>query len=86
MSIHNIHEAKTRLSKLVEQAERGEEVLIARAGRPVAKLTAYRSLDTDRQGGQWRGKIKIAKDFDDLPVDVARAFGMQMTKKAKPGK
>ena len=76
MSITNIHEAKSRLSQLIEQAERGEEVIIARAGKPVAKLVPYKKKTAGRRGGQWSGKIKIADHFDELPEDIAKAFGM----------
>lgn len=81
MSINNIHEAKSQLSKLIEQAEKGEEVIIARSGRPVAKLIAYQASRKDRRGGQWRGKVTIAKDFDTLPDEIAKAFGMRSTTK-----
>jgi prevent-host-death family protein len=77
MTIANIHEAKTRLSKLIEQVEAGEEVVIARAGKPVAKLVAYRQDDAPRTGGQWKGRVRIAADFDKLPDDMAEAFGMK---------
>lgn len=80
MTISNIHEAKSQLSKLIEQAENGEEVIIARAGKPVAKLVPYRLPAKSRKGGQWRGKIRIAKDFDVLPADIAAAFGMSKRK------
>jgi prevent-host-death family protein len=83
MSISNIHEAKSRLSRLVEQAERGEEVIIARAGKPVAKLVPYHESEKARQGGQWRGKIRIAKDFDELPENIAIAFGVSTIKRRK---
>jgi len=75
MSISNIHEAKSRLSQLIEQAERGEEVIIARAGKPVVKLVPYKAGAKDRKGGQWRGKVRIAEDFDVLPEEIAAAFG-----------
>lgn len=71
MSINNIHEAKSKFSKLIVQAERGEEVIIARAGRPVAKLIRYQISEKPRRGGQWRGRVKIAKDFD-LLAEVGR--------------
>jgi prevent-host-death family protein len=77
MKIANIHEAKTQLSKLVERALEGEEVIIARAGKPAVRLVPIRESDTPRKGGQWRGKVRIAEDFDELPDDLARAFGME---------
>ena len=60
----NIHEAKTHLSRLVERVEGGEEVVIARAGRPVARLVAYRARRTPRTPGMWRGKIIMSPTFD----------------------
>jgi prevent-host-death family protein len=71
----NIHDAKTHLSRLLEQVEAGEEVVISRAGRPIARLIAYRGLAKPRHPGAWRGRVKIAADFDELPPDVAAAFG-----------
>lgn len=77
MEIANIHDAKTRLSRLVERALEGEEVIIARAGKPAVRLVPIRESDKPRQGGQWKGKVRIAEDFDDLPEDIAHSFGME---------
>lgn len=66
MKIVNIHEAKTGLSRLIERAQAGEEVIIAKAGMPVAKLIRYDEEDAPRQPGFWRGKVTIADDFDEL--------------------
>jgi prevent-host-death family protein len=61
----NIHEAKTHFSKLVERAEAGEEIVIARNGRPVAKLVRYTDAPRQpRQLGGWEGKVWISPDFD----------------------
>jgi len=76
MEIANIHEAKSQLSSLVDRALKGEEVLIARAGAPVVRLVPIRREEGPREGGQWKGKVRIADDFDDLPDDVAAAFGV----------
>ncbi len=76
MPISNIHQAKSQLSKLVEMAERGEEVIIARAGKPVVRLVPYHWNPQPRKGGQWKGRVRIAPDFDELPPDIAEAFGM----------
>ena len=68
----NVFEAKTQLSKLLERVERGEEVIIARAGKPVARLTGLRAEPEKRKirFGALKGKIWIADDFDDpLPDD-----------------
>ncbi len=76
MNIPNIYKAKSQLSKLVEQAEKGEEVIIGRAGKPVAKLVPYGPVAKGRRkGGQWKETLWIADDFDSLPDDLAAAFG-----------
>jgi prevent-host-death family protein len=69
----NVHEAKTDLSKLLEQVEGGERIIIARAGKPVAVLSRYEPRG-NRRGGQFAGQAKMADDFDSLPSDVQRAF------------
>ena len=76
MLITNISEAKAQLSALVEKVMAGQEVIIGKAGKPVAKLVRYEKKETPRRIGALRGKIKIADDFDELPEDIARAFGM----------
>jgi prevent-host-death family protein len=73
----DIHEARTHLSKLVERALEGEEVIIARAGKPAVRLVPIRGSDKPRRGGQWKGKVRIAEDFEDLPEDIAHPFGME---------
>jgi prevent-host-death family protein len=70
----NIHEAKTHLSRLVDRAAAGEEIVIARAGKPVARLVSLERSVTPRRLGQFAGQIEIAPDFDDLPEDLRRAF------------
>jgi prevent-host-death family protein len=77
MGITNIHEAKSQLSKLVDRALKGEEVIIARAGTPVVRLVPIRQSEAPRRGGQWKGKVRIAEDFDELPRDIASAFGVE---------
>jgi prevent-host-death family protein len=67
----NIYDAKTRLSQLVERAEKGDEVIIARAGRPVARLVAFRLPGRVRKPGRMRGRIRVGRDFDaPLPDDL----------------
>lgn len=75
MPMANIHEAKSQLSKLIEMAARGEEVIIARGGKPVARLVPYRPCTQPREGGQWKGRVKMSPDFDELPPDILDAFG-----------
>ncbi|MCZ7588598.1 MAG: type II toxin-antitoxin system Phd/YefM family antitoxin [Gaiella sp.] len=74
MTVVNMHEAKTHLSKLVERAAQGEEVVIAKAGRPVARLVPYVESDEPRKLGAWKGRIWMADDFDELPPDILAAF------------
>jgi prevent-host-death family protein len=72
----NIHEAKTHLSRLVEQAAAGEEVVIAKAGTPVAKLVPYKDERKPRRPGFLRGEIWMAPDWDSPEVneEIAREF------------
>ena len=74
----NIHAAKTRLSSLIAEVEKGGEIVIARAGKPVAKLVPIKKKPktrTDRRPGFLKGKIWIGPDFDDpLPEDILAAF------------
>lgn len=67
----NLHAAKTHLSKLVDRAAAGEEIILARAGRPVARLVALRPTRAPRKPGLLRGKIVIADDFD-APLAITR--------------
>lgn len=70
----NMHEAKTHLSKLVDSVMKGNEIVIALAGRPVAKLTPIEKRPK-RRPGALKGKIKIAKDFDaPLPEGILSDF------------
>jgi prevent-host-death family protein len=69
-----MHEAKTQLSKLVERAAQGEDVVIAKAGRPVARLVPYEEDRLPRKPGAWAGQVWIADDFDELPADLLAAF------------
>lgn len=67
----NIYEAKTRLSQLVERAEAGEEIIIARGGRPAARLVPFRVPPVERKPGRMRGRARIGRDFDaDLPPEL----------------
>ena len=70
----NIHEAKTHLSRLIERVSAGEEIVIAKAGRPVARLVPYEESDEPRTPGGWKGRVWIADDFDELPPDLLAAF------------
>jgi prevent-host-death family protein len=71
----NMHEAKTRLSELVELVRRGQRVTIARSGVPVADLVPHRDPSQRRMGGQWRGRAHIAPDFDAPTPELEELFG-----------
>jgi len=74
MKIVNVHEAKTQLSRLLEGVEAGEDIIIARAGKPVARLVPV--PEGARTPGRLKGKVTISDDFDaPLPADIAGPFG-----------
>ena len=71
----NVYAAKTQLSRLLARVEHGEEVVITRHGKPVAKLVPIAKRQAPRKLGALRGRIRIAKDFDaPLPDDLLDAF------------
>ena len=75
MKISNIHEAKSQLSKLIESALAGEEIIIAKAGKPLVKLIPYQENQSPRTPGGWEGKVIMGDDFDDeLPADILAGF------------
>jgi prevent-host-death family protein len=77
MDAVSIHDAKTHFSRLVARAEAGEEIVVRRGSKPVAKLVAYAPASTPRSPGRLRGQISLADDFEETPADfrdyVARA-------------
>ena len=70
----NVHEAKTHLSRLLVRVEAGEEVVIARAGRPVARLVPYLRPMEPRVLGIWKGRVTIAPDFDAVNDELTELF------------
>jgi len=70
----NVHEAKTTLSKLLERVEAGEDVVIARNGQPVARLTAHVPAPPPRKGGFLKGKIWMADDWDEPDQELIDSF------------
>ena len=70
----NVHEAKTQLSRLLERAHGGEEIVIARSGKPVARLVPYRQDPPKRVFGRLRGQIMIHGDLDADDEEIAREF------------
>jgi len=75
MRLVNIHEAKTHLSRLLKRIAQGEEIVIAKAGKPIARLTRYDAPREPRKGGQWKGQVRMGADFDHpLPAEIDEAF------------
>ena len=71
----NIHDAKTHFSKLIHQALSGDEVIIAKAGKPLIRLVPYTDDIGARRGGQFKGLIEVSDDFDaPLPDDILKLF------------
>jgi prevent-host-death family protein len=71
----NVYQAKTHLSQLLDRAAAGEEIVIARAGRPIARLMPLAdSPSRRRMPGGWRGKVSMSADFDELPAEIEAAF------------
>ena len=68
-----MHEAKTHLSRLLEAVEAGEDVVIARAGKPIARLIPAVARTEPRPPGAWRGGVAIADDFDEPPEELIAA-------------
>ena len=79
MVVRNISRAKAVLSSLIEQVQKCREVILAKAGKPVAKIIPYKGPARARTPGSMAGQIWIAPDFDVLPNDIAEAFGMRET-------
>ncbi len=75
MNAINLYEAKTNLSSLVDRAAAGEEIVIAKGGRPLARLVPLNRRTAPRPLGLLAGQVRVGADFDDpLPDDVLRAF------------
>lgn len=75
MPFVNIHQAKTQFSHLINQALRGEEIVIAKSGVPLIRLTPYEKKSTPRKGGQLKGILIVEDNFDDpLPEEFLKSF------------
>ncbi len=71
----NIHDAKTHFSKYITQALNGEEIIVAKSGKPLIRLIPYTETTEVRHGGQFRGLIEISDDFDaPLPENLLNQF------------
>jgi prevent-host-death family protein len=69
--IYDLHEAKASLSRLVDRAASGEEIILSKAGKPLAKIVPFNRSPEPRQPGGWEGKIRISDDFDaPLPPEI----------------
>ena len=76
MRIINISNAKSQLHALVERVVAGDEVIIGIAGKPVARLVRFEQPTERRKPGALQGQIRIADDFDELPDELKKAFGL----------
>jgi prevent-host-death family protein len=70
----NVYEAKTQLSRLIDRAVAGDDIVISRAGKPMVRLVPVSPRPARRTPGSSRGRIRMAADFDELPEEVAAAF------------
>lgn len=80
----NVHAAKTQLSRLLERAEAGEEIVIGRAGKPIAKLVPYVPDRPKRIFGSLKGQIVIHGDFNDLDAEIEREFEDSIARPLEP--
>lgn len=76
METYNITEAKAKFSAVVEKAMAGEEIIISKMGKPVAKMIPFEEPKIQRSVGFMKGKMWVADDFDEWPEDIARSLGM----------
>ncbi len=84
IEIVNVHAAKTNLSRLIERAEAGEEIVIGRAGKPVARLVPYVPQRPNRLFGALKGQIRILPGFDELDAEIEREFEDSIAKPIEP--
>ena len=74
MQVVNIHQAKTNLSKLIKKTLNGEDIVIAKAGKPVVKLVVHKEKLNPRKLGLWKGKVWMADDFNDEDPEINKLF------------
>lgn len=84
LEIINIHAAKTNLSRLLEQVEGGQEVVIARAGRPIARLIPYVEVPRRRWFGAMKDEIRIQPGFDEADAEIQRDFEESIDRPIEP--
>lgn len=74
MSEVNVHEAKTQLSRLLRRVQAGEEIVIARAGKPIARLCPLAPAPRSREFGQDKGLFEVPRDFDEEDPEILALF------------
>lgn len=72
--IVNMHEAKSSLSRLVARALKGDEIVVSKAGRPLVRLVPVAREAKARRPGRWKGRVSMARDFNNLPEEIVDAF------------
>ena len=77
MIVATVTEAKAQLSALLERVQQGEEIVLCRNGKPLARLVPIGREPVDREPGRLRGRIRIGKDFEELPEGFSDAFGVE---------
>jgi len=82
--IVNVHAAKTHLSRLLERAEAGEEIVIGRAGKPIAKLIPYLPDRPKRVFGALKGQIRILPGFDEMDSEITKDFEDSIARSLEP--
>lgn len=82
--IVNVHAAKTHLSRLLERAEAGEEIVIARAGKPIARLVPYLPDRPKRVFGALKGQIRILPGFDEMDAEIIKDFEDSIARPLEP--
>lgn len=80
----NVHAAKTNLSRLLERVEAGQEVVIARAGKPIARLIPYVEVPRRRWFGAMKDEIRILPGYDDLDAEIQRDFEESLARPLEP--
>ena len=74
MNVVNVYEAKNQLSKLLERASNGEEIILGKSGKPLARLIPFKEKKGKRLPGRLKGKIDISEDFDETPEWLTNQF------------
>jgi prevent-host-death family protein len=69
-----MHEAKTTLSRLVNQALKGDEIVVSKSGKALVRLVPVGASRKARRPGRWKGRVRVAGDFDELPSELLDAF------------